>query len=144
MNASNQGYHSLRKYKNINVLVINENELRHEMRDKTADIEKISNTLMKIYNIQKLVVTRGSYGALLIKKNSKPIYCPAFASKIIDKVGAGDAMLAIISLCFKMKLPDDLSLFISSLAGAIVVENMGNSKFLDKSLILRQIEYILK
>jgi rfaE bifunctional protein kinase chain/domain/rfaE bifunctional protein nucleotidyltransferase chain/domain len=144
VNASNQGYHSLRKYKNINVLVINENELRHEMRDKTADIEKISNTLMKIYNIQKLVVTRGSYGALLIKKNSKPIYCPAFASKIIDKVGAGDAMLAIISLCFKMKLPDDLSLFISSLAGAIVVENVGNSKFVDKSLILRQIEYILK
>ncbi len=144
VNASNQGYHSLRKYKNINVLIINENELRHEVRDKTTNIEKISHTLMKIYNIKKLVVTRGSYGALLVKKNSKPIYCPAFASKIIDKVGAGDAMLAIISLCFKMKLPDDLSLFISSLAGAIVVENMGNSKYVDKSQILRQIEYILK
>ena len=59
--------------------------------------------MCKKYNIKKLVVTRGSYGALLVKKNSKPIYCPAFASKIIDKVGAVDAMLAIISLCFKMK-----------------------------------------
>ena len=52
----------------------------------------------------------------------------------------GEAVDPII----KMKLPDDLSLFISSLAGAIVVENVGNSKFVDKSLILRQIEYILK
>ena len=38
VNASNTGYHSLRKYKKIDTLIINENELRHEMRDKTSDV----------------------------------------------------------------------------------------------------------
>ena len=44
----------------------------------------------------------------------------AFASKIIDKVGAGDAMLAIISMCLKAKIPNDLSLLLGSLAGAVL------------------------
>ena len=30
VNASNTGYHSLRKYKKMNTLIINETELRHE------------------------------------------------------------------------------------------------------------------
>ena len=34
VNASNIGYHDLLKYNNIDSLVINETELRHEMRNK--------------------------------------------------------------------------------------------------------------
>ena len=37
---------------------------------------------------------------------------PAYASKIIDKVGAGDALLSIFSLCIYSKIPIDLSLFL--------------------------------
>ena len=77
-------------------------------------------------------------------RNKKIIYCPAFAGKVVDKVGAGDTMLAIISLCIKMNLPDDLTLFLGSLAGSFSVENMANSKFLDKEKMLRQIESLLK
>ena len=100
--------------------------------------------LMKIFNIKNLIITRGNLGALMIKKNSKPVYCPAFANKVVDKVGAGDAMLAVISLCLKMNFPDDLALFTGSLAGATAVENIGNSKFVDKNQLLRQIEFLIK
>ena len=41
-------------------------------------------------------------------------------------------MLSIISLCIKNKVPDDLTLFLGSIAGAFSVENIANSKFLDK------------
>ena len=143
VNASNYGYHSLRKYKKINVLIINENELRHEMRDKKAKIETIANLLVRNFKIKTLIVTRGNQGAFMVR-NKKIIYCPAFAGKVVDKVGAGDTMLAIISLCIKMNLPDDLTLFLGSLAGSFSVENMANSKFLDKEKMLRQIESLLK
>ena len=99
---------------------------------------------MKDQKINNLIVTRGQNGAILIKKNAKPIYCPAFANKVVDKVGAGDAMLAIISLCMKIKMPNDLALFLGSLAGATAVENIGNSKFINKAELLRQIQFSIK
>ena len=144
VNASNRGYHSLRKYRNIDNLIINENELRHEMRDKISDIEKMSIKLIKDLKINKLTVTRGNNGAILIEKNGKSIYSPAFANKVVDKVGAGDAMLVIISLCMKIKMPSDLALFLGSLAGATAVENIGNSKFINKNELLRQIQFSIK
>ena len=42
VNAANLGFHSLSKYRNIDALIINESELRHEMRDKNSDIDKLS------------------------------------------------------------------------------------------------------
>jgi bifunctional ADP-heptose synthase (sugar kinase/adenylyltransferase) len=144
INASNYGYHTLRKYNKIDNLIINETELRHEMRDKIGNLEKIAFKLIKNLKINKLIVTRGKNGAILIKKNGKSVYCPAFANKVIDKVGAGDAMLAIISLCMKIKMPSDLALFLGSLAGATAVENIGNSKFINKNELLRQIQFSIK
>jgi rfaE bifunctional protein kinase chain/domain/rfaE bifunctional protein nucleotidyltransferase chain/domain len=144
INAANYGYHSLSKYKKIDILVINENELRHESRDKKSNLQYISNLLINKFNIKILIVTRGSEGSILIRKNSKPVYCPAFANKIVDKVGSGDAMLSIISLCLKLDLPSDLTLFLGSLAASVSVENIGNSVFINKEKFLRQIEYSIK
>ena len=80
----------------------------------------------------------------LLNKKSSAIECPAFASKIIDKVGAGDSMLAIISMCLKAQIPDDLSLLLGSLAGADSVENIGNSSFINKNKLMRQLEFLIK
>ena len=144
VNASNTGYHSLRKYKKIDTLIINENELRHEMRDKSSHVEILAKDLSKIHSIKILVVTRGKNGAFILKNKVKVIHCPAFANEVVDKVGAGDAMLALISLSLKVNMPEDLALFIGSLAGATAVENIGNSKFINKNELLRQTEYLIK
>ena len=53
-------------------------------------------------------------------------------------------MLAIITLCLKIKMPEELALFMGSLAGATAVENIGNSKSIDKNELLRQVEYLIK
>ena len=70
--------------------------------------------------------------------------CPAFANKLVDKVGAGDTMLSLISLMLKAGCSKDLSLLIGSYAGAFSVETMGNSKYLEKNNILRSLEFSLK
>ena len=144
INASNYGYHSLRKYKKISTLIINENELRHEMRDKISDCNLLARKLANIHGIKNLVVTKGKNGALLLKNGRKLFKCPSFANKVIDRVGAGDAMLAVISLCLKVKMPEDLALFFGCLAGSTVVEHIGNSKFIDKSELLKQVEHLIK
>ena len=145
VNASNIGYHTLQKYKNINATIINETELRHEMRSKKDDINVLSRKLIKKLKTKNLLVTRGKNGAFLINnKNNKFIECPAFANNVIDRVGAGDSMLSIISLLIKIGAPKDLSLLLGSFAGAASVETMGNSAFLKKNNFLRHLEFALK
>ncbi len=145
VNASNIGYHTLLKYKNINSTIINETELRHEMRNKNDNIFTLSKQLKKKLKTKNLLVTRGKNGAILINgKNDKIIDCPAYANNVVDRVGAGDSMLSIISLLIKIGAPDDLSLLLGSFAGAASVETIGNSEFLKKKNFLRHLEFALK
>ena len=127
VNASRSGYHSIQKYKGVDCVVINETELRQELRDKNGKLEILIKKLAKMIGINNLVITRGSNGAILYSsKDKKYFYCPAFASKVVDKVGAGDSMLSIMSILIKSKFKNMISLFLGSLAGAISVEEMSN------------------
>ena len=69
---------------------------------------------------------------------------PAFANNVVDKVGAGDAMLSIISMLIKVGAPKDLSLLLGSFAGAFSVESIANSVILKKNKFLRFLEFSLK
>ena len=142
INSSNMKYHTLDKYKNIDCLIVNESELRHEMRDKENVLKKLMIKLAKRNNIKILIITQGSVGATLydLKKN-KFNNCPAFASNVVDIVGAGDAMLAIISLCIKNKIDNDVALFLGSLAASQSVESIGNSHYVNKYNLLKTIKY---
>ena len=70
--------------------------------------------------------------------------CPAFASKVVDKIGAGDAMLSLLSLCLQKGYGKSFSLFVASLAAAQSVESIGNSKPVNKKEMIKTIEHILK
>ena len=115
------------------------------MRNKNEEITSLSKKLFKTINSKNLVVTRGKNGALLIDKNDKEIFkSPAYANNIIDKVGAGDAMLSMISMLIKVNAPKDLSLLLGSFAGAFSVETIANSSSLNKKNFLRHLEFSLK
>ena len=145
VNAANIGYHSMRKYKNIDCLIINERELRHELRDKNNKIELLVKKLASQQNIKDLIVTRGAQGSMLYnKKEGKFKTCEALAKSAVDKIGAGDAMLSMIALCLKSKLDKDLSLLAASLAAAQSVETIGNSETINKIKILKSINHLLK
>ena len=145
INASNTGFQNLKKYNNFDFLVINESELRHQTRDRNSSAELLAKKILKKLKINKIIVTSGKDGAILIQKgNNKIIKCPAFANKIIDKFGSGDAMLAISSLCDKIGLSNESTILIASLAACQSVESMGNSKSINKLELEKSYEYILK
>ena len=78
------------------------------------------------------------------KASNKIIKCPAFASQIVDKIGAGDTMLAYLSLAVFKKINTKIGMFMSSLAAAFNVENAANSKVLKKIDIIKSAESYLK
>ena len=145
INSANINSHTLKNYKNYELLIINETELRHELRNKSDDIKRLIKTISNELKIKNVIVTQGSSGATFYsKKINKFYFSPAFSSKVIDKVGAGDAMLAISAMCLKENLDTNLLLLFGSLAASQVVETIGNSKIVNKIEILKSINYILK
>jgi len=145
VNSANISYHSMRNYKNLNCLVVNQKEIQHEMRDRNSKSEFLMKKLSLQQKIKNIVVTQGKEGALIYnRQNNKFNYCAAFAEITVDKTGAGDAMLAIISLCLKNKLSNELSLLIGSLAAAQSTESIGNKNPVNKIKILKTLENLLK
>ena len=144
VNAANIGYHTLSNYHSINFMIINEIEIRHEMRSKDKKIEHLIKELSTKQNIEFLVVTRGVSGSILYhKKKNKFYYIEAFSKTAIDKVGAGDAMLSVMALCLYNKIDLELTLLISSLAASQSVNTIGNKKSINKSMLLKELEHIL-
>ena len=76
--------------------------------------------------------------------NKKYYHCPAFASKVVDKIGSGDAMLALLSCALKSGFNPDLALFIGSLAAAQSVETIGNSSAVNKKQLIKTFNHSVK
>jgi len=144
VNSSTQGYNSVKNYIGANAIIINEAELRQEIRDNVSDIKYLSKKYKIEKKIKHLIVTMGKNGAILVDNSLKIYFCPAFAKKTVDKVGSGDAMLSIMSLCLKLKLDPLLILFLGSLAASSSVETLGNKKNINFEDLDRSIEYMLK
>mgnify|MGYP000238672274 CR=1 FL=1 len=144
VNAANIGTHNIRKYHDIDCLTINANELQHEMRQRDGNLEKLAIQLQKAINVNYMSVTQGKTGAFLLNSEKKPINCPGFASEVVDKVGSGDALLALLSVCLYNGITENLSLFIASIAAAQSVESIGTSRPVSKVLLLKTISHFLK
>jgi rfaE bifunctional protein kinase chain/domain/rfaE bifunctional protein nucleotidyltransferase chain/domain len=144
-NSSNSSHYSLEKYKNLDSLSINLNELKNEMKSRSMDLDIMGRNLIKKMNINDLVITSGRAGAAIISNKKKDsIKVASYAEDIVDKIGAGDCLFALVSLFLSSSFDKKLSLFLASLAAGMNVEKMGNSSYLDKIKFLNTIKYILK
>jgi len=145
LNASNISHHSINKYKKSNLVLINESELRHELRDKDSGLDILVEKLKQRIKTKKIVITKGKEGAFLydIKNKNNKIHCPALTTKVVDKIGAGDAMFAMISVCLSQKIPDDISLFFGSISAAYNAESIGNKNIINLEILRKTIKHIL-
>ena len=94
-------------------------------------------------NCKKLVVTQGRQGATILS-NMEYISVPSFASKVVDRVGAGDAFLSLTSLAAALNIPGEVLVFMGNVAGCLSVENVGNKKPVTKSAIQKYITSLMK
>ena len=69
---------------------------------------------------------------------------PALASRVLDRVGAGDAVLAVTALLVKLGAPWDIVGFVGNAAGAQMVAELGNRVPLDRIALSKHIVALLK
>jgi len=143
LNSFNVGFHTISKYKKVNYICVHEGELRHDYRNRSDTIEHLIKNLSSRIKSEVIVITQGTKGSLALN-NSEFTHCPAYATKILDRIGAGDTLLAITSLCFVAGIPADLTLFIGNIAAAESIASVGTGMKLNKINLLKSIESMLK
>ena len=119
--------------------------MRHELRNKTEHRLPLIKTLSKKLKSKYTHVTSGDLGSIIYNSTLKEIIsCPAFANKVIDKVGTGDTMLAILAISLFKKFDIKFSIFLSALAAAQNIQYMANKIPINKVNITRALQSYLK
>ena len=143
LNSFNMGYHTISKYKNADYVCVHEGELRHDYRNRHDSVEYLTHQLADRIKSQVITITRGNAGSI-VYKDGKSLVCPAFAGKVVDRVGAGDTLLAITALCFGAGIPEDLTLLLGNLAAAETVASTGTGNKLNKINLTKAVQALLK
>jgi len=145
LNSSNLGFHVISKYLGANLITINETEMHHELRNRTDDRASLIKKLSKKLKSNYTHVTSGEEGSTIYNYATNEILsCPAFANKVIDKVGTGDSMLAILAISLYNKIDVEFSMFLSALVAAHNIQDMANKKSYNKAYITRALQSYLK
>jgi rfaE bifunctional protein kinase chain/domain/rfaE bifunctional protein nucleotidyltransferase chain/domain len=144
LNSFNIGDHSLQKYSAVESIVINESELRHELRNQIDEVELLMLKLLKNIKFRYLLVTKGKDGAILYDSKLKLFFnIPAFGSNVKDKIGAGDNMLSLVSMAIFNKNDLNLSLLLGSIASAYSVSTLANKDIISRENILKTLKHLL-
>ena len=145
VNSFNLGYHNISKYKKADLMLMNETEARHELRDKSSDRSDLIKKLSKKIKSKFIAITHGKNGASIYSsKNKKLVRVPAFARNVVDKVGAGDALFPILAICLKSNIPTEIAIFIASVSAAINAENYASKNILNLNYLKKYLEHMLK
>jgi sugar/nucleoside kinase (ribokinase family) len=131
-NSANLGYNLVTKYSRADYICIDEPELRLAMQQKYAPIHEVVSDFAALYKDAQITITRGHNGSLTLRPSdsleSGPQFFenPSLSTKIVDRVGAGDAYLAISSLLAAQKSDPAILGFVGNAAGAMAVEVVCN------------------
>ena len=125
-NSANTGYNTINKYQRADYVCIDEPEMRLAHQDKFGRLEDLISKTAKKLKCGHVTVTRGHLGSLTYSKKEGFFETPIFSKEIVDRVGAGDAFLAVTAPCAAKGIPSDLLGFIGNTVGALAVRIVGN------------------
>lgn len=143
-NAGNRGFNSIARYKGAQKAFLNGSEVQLEARNKHSELSVVVYDLGKKLEFEEIYVTNGSRGIIACCFEKGQYLVPAFAPAIIDRVGAGDATLAVISALRAVDIPIEIACFYGNIAGALLVSTMGNEVTISKQLLRQEAASIVR
>lgn len=145
-NSSNIGFNFFTKHKRFDFLSMDTREARLAMRDRYTSITDLARVISKkINSYSGLALTVGGGGSYYFPRASESeYYAPAFADKIVDTIGAGDAFLGLTSLLVKHNCQNEIILFLGNVFAGLKTSIMGNKSAVTKAQFLKTVNAILK
>lgn len=144
VNAGNLGFNTVHKYPRADFVCVSEKEIRLAARSRDRDLCAVAEETAERLRCPRLLVTRGKQGCLSWSRDEGFFEIPAFTKHIVDRVGAGDAVLSVASLLAYLGAPMEVAGMLANLAGAQAVGVMSNRSPLDKVALVKHCIALLK
>ncbi len=143
VNAANIRFHAISKYPRADYVCINEGELRLDARSRREPLSELVANLERRMECGRVLVTRGKQGVAFFDGGAEAV-APSLALRVVDRIGSGDAVLAITSLCVAAGIPSDVTAFLANVIGAQQVQVIGNSAAIDRVATMKFVQALLK
>ncbi|MBM4442374.1 MAG: adenylyltransferase/cytidyltransferase family protein [Candidatus Rokubacteria bacterium] len=143
-NAGNRGFNTISKYPRADYVCLANHEVQLETRMRHAEARDLILEVTKKITCPRFTVTQGKNGSLHYDPESGFTEVPALATRITDRVGAGDAVLAVTSLLVAQGAPWEVVGLIGNLAGAHMVAELGNRLSISRAPLAKHLISLLK
>jgi bifunctional ADP-heptose synthase (sugar kinase/adenylyltransferase) len=140
-NAGNRGFNTISKYKRADLFALNSGELQLELRNRNPNYKNVVPKIMKTMGSHRCILTLGGSGLLVFDEHGY-IHAPALALRVVDKVGAGDAVFACASLLSSASMPSSLIGLVCNMIAAHEVNQLGHHSALNPAILLDQVNRV--
>ena len=145
MNSGNRGYHAITRYPRADFVSLNEPEARLATHNRYDPIEHLAESLAAQLKTRHFAITMGTKGAMLFDAEGSQINkVPALSTKVLDRVGAGDAFLSFSAACLGGGLSPDVAAFVGSAAAALDVQIVCNKEPISPGNLFKYLGTLLK
>ncbi|WP_455209598.1 PfkB family carbohydrate kinase [Kaarinaea lacus] len=145
LNSGNRGYHAISRYPRADFVSLNEPEIRMATHNRHGDLEDIADEVGNMVDARFVAVTRGKLGIDLYDRDEGQVYqTPALSTKVVDRIGAGDAFLAYASVALGGGLDSRLASFIGATAAALDVQIVCNREPVEPVSVFKYVTTLLK
>ena len=144
-NSANMGFNLISRYPRADFICIDALEARLASESRTGELTQIINQdLPELIDCDRFMVTNGRYGSLTYERGGLVRSIPAFTSRVIDTMGAGDAVLSVAAPLVAVGLPIDLVGFVGNVVGAQKVEIVGHRRSIERVSVLKALSALLR
>lgn len=143
-NSANHGFNVITKWPRADYFAIDEPELRLATRNRFDALPDLLAHTADRLQAARATVTQGSAGSLGYTRDKGFCHVPVFSSKVVDRVGAGDAYFSIAALCAQAGYPMDVVGFVGNAVGALAVAIVGNRTPIEPAPLFKFISSLLK
>ena len=140
-NSANLGFNYYSKYKKLDYITMNEPELRLGTQCRFEPLDEVAKKFYKLNICKKALITMGKEGAFYLQDN-EIYHSKSFNRKLIDTVGAGDAVFAITSLLVHANIEPKKLPFFANCVGGIAIQIVGNKENINKERLLSFIKEV--
>ena len=143
-NSGNRGFNVISKYPSADFICLNDLEIRLEERHNPGTVFDMVKSIGKKLTCPLTIVTQGKLGCICYRSEEEIIIIPAFAKKVVDRIGSGDAMIAIASLFAVQQAPAIITGFIGNAAASVAVATVGHRNSIDTVSFKKYLSTLLK
>ncbi len=144
INAGNQGFNLITKYKKANYYCLDRSEALKALENKFLKDHEIAKKLQKKTGGDHICVTMGTRGSYMANKNGQNFKFPSLTNNVADTISAGDAFLCMSAPIMHITKSLELSSLIGNLAGALEVSLPGSSQSFSKDQYISNLNTLLK